>query len=366
MHFQAGRGQGIDIPRQFRKGIQDFPNYFSHIRFEDMADGKTRKILETQSDLFQKENFANEFDFNFKIDREVRNIEKARDRIDSLKDFQQKHKIKDKTWIDWQDEIDDLNIDIAQSQKEIKRFRSGREEIQPLQAYSSNDPLAHLRTFREEVKRAAKDGKDTLLIPSGETAMKIEGLGQGFDRGYWRIIEDAPAGSRFRFNALDDLTSDNLKVGMQVNNRGDESTSWIITDILGEGKFKAVPKEQWDLVKGKADPRLSSFWKEKGKEKFSDLNPKEQAEFLKGRLEAFTETFDISGKVDTQHFVYKLNEEAIPREARKMGLEVEGKIKEGRGEYWKIKIGKERARMPVEAFGVFPLAFTPKKKKENE
>ena len=33
---------------------QDFPNYFSHIRYEDMADGKTRKILETQSDLFQK------------------------------------------------------------------------------------------------------------------------------------------------------------------------------------------------------------------------------------------------------------------------------------------------------------------------
>ena len=67
------------------------------------------------------------------------------------------------------------------------------------------------------------------------------------------------------------------------------------------------------------------------------------------------ETFDISGKVDTQHFVYKLNEEAIPREARKMGLEVIGKIKEGVGEYWKIKIGKERARMPVEALGVAPL-----------
>jgi len=82
-----------------------------------------------------------------------------------------------------------------------------------------------------------------------------------------------------------------------------------------------------------------------------------------------SEAFDISGKVDTQHFVYKLNEEAIPREARKMGLEVEGKvfINDGEqmvsdaakriptdklGEWWKIKIPKERAKMPIEAFGV--------------
>lgn len=48
-----------------------------------------------------------------------------------------------------------------------------------------------------------------------------------------------------------------------------------------------------------------------------------------------------------------------------MGLEVEGKINIDNGEWWKIKIGKERAKFPTEAFGIFPLAFTPKKK-ENE
>jgi hypothetical protein len=82
------------------------------------------------------------------------------------------------------------------------------------------------------------------------------------------------------------------------------------------------------------------------------------------------ETFDISGKVDTQHFVYKLNEEAIPREARKMGLEVEGKIdlagtldsknpfKASRyGTWWKIKIPPERAGMPVEAYGAGLIPF---------
>ena len=63
------------------------------------------------------------------------------------------------------------------------------------------------------------------------------------------------------------------------------------------------------------------------------------------------ETFDISGKVDTQHFVYKLNEEAIPREARKMGLEVEGKIKADNGDWWKIKVPKEMSKLPVSAYG---------------
>ena len=63
------------------------------------------------------------------------------------------------------------------------------------------------------------------------------------------------------------------------------------------------------------------------------------------------ETFDISGKVDTQHFVYKLNEEAIPKEARKMGLIVEGKIKLDNGEWWKIDVPKEMATKPVTAFG---------------
>ena len=89
------------------------------------------------------------------------------------------------------------------------------------------------------------------------------------------------------------------------------------------------------------------------------------------------ETFDVSGKVDTKHFVYKLNEEAIPREARKMGLVVEGKgsvdskgkIIAGsgladKGDWWFIRIPKERAKFPIEAFGVLP--FVPQFIKDKE
>src|SRR3990167_6032978 len=138
VHFQQ---RTLPMNRAERAKVeQSFSNYFSHIRYEDMADGRTRKILETQSDLFQKENFAQEA-----FPRES-----------------------------------------AKSVAERKRMNAQRtKELEPLQPYSSNDPLAHLRTFREEVKRATKDGKDTLLIPSGETAMKIEGLGE--TTKFWNV-----------------------------------------------------------------------------------------------------------------------------------------------------------------------------------
>jgi len=279
VHFPVRDYPAPSFEGQGYSRAQGFPNYFSHIRYEDMADRKTRKILETQSDLFQKERLESEFDPTF----------------------------------------GDVLLPERAGKLAIRKA-----EIEKLQPYSSNDPLAHLRTFREEVRRAAKDGKDTILIPSGETAMKIEGLGQ---TNAFTIADRTIS-----------LRPEMLKVGMEVN-QGANINPWIITDILGDGKFRAVPKRVY--------------------EEFRNLRP--------GVNRAnFEETFDISGEVDTQHFVYKLNEEAIPREARKMGLEVEGKVNVDNGDWWKIKIPKERAKMPVEAFGVAPFLFPKKEERKTE
>lgn len=49
------------------------------------------------------------------------------------------------------------------------------EEINTLRQY--NDPTAHFRMIREEISQASKDGIQVLQFPTGETAMKIEGLG---------------------------------------------------------------------------------------------------------------------------------------------------------------------------------------------
>jgi len=304
VHFQW------NSTREGKRG-EAFPNYFSHIRYEDMADGKTRKILETQSDLFQKENFAREKDFKFGKQTlrtgTPEHIQVAREKI---------------------------------GEKAGQAVEKRTSDLQKLSTYESNDPLAQLRTFREEVKRAAKDGKDTILIPSGETAMKIEGLGV---EKTWMI----------RGRDMHATVAD-LKIGREILREGSANDAWIITDVLGEGKFKAVPK---------------SALKEFG------AGGVEIKRTIKEAVESgLDETFDISGKADTSHFVYKLNEEAIPREARKMGLNVEGKVlveSSGKtrplgedkytyiersnkwlapGEWWKIDIPKERGKMPVEAF----------------
>jgi len=292
----------VHYPKRFSGEIQgksvieqSYPNYFSHIRYEDMADGKTRKILETQSDLFQKGRLELE---------KTRTLEGSRQ----------------------------AGRELMTGVKE--QLPGGLAKLEP---YSSNDPLAQLRTFREEVKRAAKDGKDTLLIPSGETAMKIEGLGE---QAKWFFTNKTGEGTR-------KITSGNLtadSIGKNIVNDA-SGNDWIITDILGEGKFKAMPKEHFD-----------SFAESKGVQNLSGEDLMSYAEqHATKNFWGSKETFDISGKVDTQHFVYKLNEEAIPREARKMGLNVEGKINVDNGDWWKIKIPPERAGMPIEAFGAIPL-----------
>src|SRR3990167_8631355 len=191
------------LGREYNKSNPPFPNYFSHVRYEDMADGKTRKILETQSDLMQKENFV----------REGYSTRPGQTQVDMMK------------------EIEQSNIPGIKESPIGKRIA----EIAKLSAYESNDPLAHLRTFREEVKRAAKDGKDTLLTPTGKTAMKIEGLG---DPTNWYI----PGEGRVVYNELN--TGQEIIQGFE----GGVDLPYVITDILGDGKFKAVPKEIWQEI----------------------------------------------------------------------------------------------------------------------
>lgn len=58
--IREARREISTIKESVTEETDNFPNYFSHVRYEDMADGKTRKILETQSDLGQKGNILRE------------------------------------------------------------------------------------------------------------------------------------------------------------------------------------------------------------------------------------------------------------------------------------------------------------------
>ncbi len=100
---------------------------------------------------------------------------------------------------------------------------------------------------REEVKKAAKDDKTTLLFPTGETAMKIEGLGSSFT---WRTETGYV------------LEPEKMKVGDIVNQgEGDfeMGQDWIITDVLGDGKFKAISKREAELQLNNYEPLYKKY-----------------------------------------------------------------------------------------------------------
>ena len=169
--------------------------------------------------------------------------------------------------------------------------------------------------------------------------MKIEGLGT---QKRWTI----------RGTGFEQATPQNIKIGQELS---DENQGWIITDVLGDGKFKAVPKDIYEIAKEQVKIRMQG-------------NENPDFKFTMDNVPNFTsktETFDISGKVDQSHFVYKLNENAIVKEARRMGLNVEGKVSEDGGTWWKIGVEKGREGMPIEAFAAAPLMFGNNKDKEE-
>jgi len=121
-----------------------------------MADGKTRRVIEVQSDLYQKGNLEKEA-------RVHKNFEGAPD-------------------------------------EELPSFvKERRKELNKLKQYT--DPTAHFRMVREEIATAAKDGRTKLQFPTGETAMKVEGLGNTLQSNRWIESEMATG-----------LTADKLKV----------------------------------------------------------------------------------------------------------------------------------------------------------
>ena len=112
-------------------------NYFGHTRIEDMSDNKTRRVIEVQSDLYQKGNLEREYE---RIPYSER-----------------------------------LGVP-----GEHEKIRKG--QLDKLQQY--NDPTAHFRMVREEIKKAAQDGKTKLQFPTGETVMNIIVTGKQIGRAH--------------------------------------------------------------------------------------------------------------------------------------------------------------------------------------
>lgn len=300
-------------------GLGGSRNYFGHTRVEELPDG-TRRVVEVQTDLYQKK--ALERDLTYLPELTQRERTSIRNHYpDTMRDS----------------DYTKMNAEIAKLQ-ESKRA----DKVKLLEPYNDNGAIApRLRIIREEVKQAAKDGKTKLQFPTGETALKIEGLG---DNTQW--FESVKRDGDYNIDIANSpkLTAQNLKVGKEVNQSG--NSKWIITDVLGDGKFKAVPKSRYEL-------KTSEF-----------MNEKELAEMK----DAYSETFDISGKVDTNNPIYKFYEKEVGKYLKnKYGAEL---VTDAQGvKWWEMNVKPEMKKLPIEAFGASALPLIPatvETKKGNE
>ncbi len=275
----------------FGEGEPGSKNYFGHTRVEDVVTGMnketdTRRVLEVQSDLYQKGNLDKEVGNGYDFER--------------LAELEAKKKAGESY----------SKSDLTNLQAIKKEFEKNPSK-NPLILKQYSNPSAHFRMVREEVKQAAKDGITRLQFPTGETAMKIEGLGEN---RHWFSPESFGEGLP--------IHSDYLKVGKEILSPTEDR--WIVTDVLGDGKFKAVPKSVYDKVAetGIKPPLFNSS----------------------------QETFDISGRVDTNNPIYRFYEKDLGRYLKnKYDAKL---VTDKQGVSWmEVPINKKMAKEPVEAFG---------------
>jgi len=287
-----------ESPIKTSAGSTHFDNvsdkYFGHTRIEDMADNKTRRVIEVQSDLFQKGN----------LERETADAEQL---LTLAKGSN----------------LPEAKLDVENATKIIN-------EKKPLQQY--NNPTAHFRMVREEIQKASKDGKTKLQFPTGETAMKIEGLGTNNN---WRIVRNGnPTG----------LNPNDLKVGQEIFDSNVGQADWIITDVLGDGKFKAVPKDRFQQLE---DLRTGKIQFSKGTQP-SDAYVQRQIE---AQLQSAKEEFDISGKVDTNNPIYKFYDKELQKYLKNNFNAKQ--VTDAQGVSWfEVPVTKEYKNIPIEAFGI--------------
>ena len=316
-----------------------FPNYFAHVRVEDLAkvspkelarrsadlppgsrvpsveQSGTRRIIEIQSDLFQKK----------RLDREAKSIPKnaglTPNEIKQNDVFAKKYidgtltKSEAKAW---------KKLTDKRGIGELQAKRAA--EVQRLQPYRGT---WHERIIREEIKRAARDGKARLQFPTGKTAMQIESLG---DADAWEILVPKKDGT---FGSGGTLTADKLEEGMQILGREVED-HWVVTKVLGDGKFKAISEKMVNVLEAKF------------KKPFREIKDIEGNEFFRNA----EETFDISGKIDTSNPIYRFYEKDVQRFLKRIAPNTKQVTDEQGVTWFEVDIDKTQAKAPVEAFGV--------------
>lgn len=330
-------------------------NYFGHTRYEDMGDNTTRRIIEVQSDLAQKggiESLESE-DTRAVIKGSIRNKEdKLSSELYSLnrkiqkirEDIMSALRAKDESTA--QKLSDEAKPFLEQKKSLTKELQDLKESVSEkglnkLKQYSN--PTAHFRLVREEIKKAAEDGKTKIQFPTGETAMKIEGLGSTS-----RFVfgdESQPE----LYNTL--VTVSDLQVGQSVY---DDNMEWIITDVLGDGKFRAIPKRDLEIVNDSELYQKANKWgylHDDNGHITVDWNKVVKDDVFMDLLDksSYAEQFDISGKIDKSNPIYRFYEKDLGRYLKN---NYDAKlVTDKNGVTWyEVNVNPDLAEQPVMAF----------------
>jgi len=294
-------------------------NYFGHTRIEDVvnpASGSfssveealiagrekgnfTRRILEVQSDLFQRNRLKNE--------------------IASTEDFISSKRFK-------------------QDSEGVKYGEKIKSELETLSPYNNT---FWERLIKEEVKTAAQDGAKKIQLPAGKTALQIEGLGGRTDNNW--ISSDG----------VNSLSLENTEMGSVIGNMQD-GAEWVVTSVQPTGQFKAVPASYFD--KGMEDIReADGLFKVNNFKKGVDVGEIEYGgeKYYFNQDTVRAEGFSmIEGLgVDEANPIYKFYEKDVGKFLRnKYGAEL---IQDANGsQWWEFSPPKGAKNLPVEAFGV--------------
>lgn len=323
--------------------------YFGHTRTNTFDNGEMRQVIEVQSDLYQKGRLEHEY---------VKAGIKGSGHVTHIDDINQSLRINGvarTAAMLGREAIDSIDSALRQQQrdpasysestvarwKELRDFLLARKNPEVVKLAQYNDPTAHFRMVREEVKLAAEDDVQKLRFPTGETAMMIEGLYQHTDRYNW--LWHSP---RTRSNI--GITEADLpeRVGEVVWRFGDagaeEKNQWVITGIKENGQFTAMQMKDFRKI---AEDELGGTvedLKKYIKQGDVDLNAYGSSEA------SLNETFSIADKPDTTHPIYKFYQDEMAKYLRsRYGAK---EITDDNGVTWNEVTIKPEMAGPVEAF----------------
>ncbi len=324
-------------------GSSHFPNsknYFAHARGDEVVEGgkKIWREQEIQSDLLQKDRFEKRLSADTFLSPEEA---QEYNRYVGLESYGRLTQADRKRWAELQD--------IGQATQD-----KGKSQLSPF----TNDRFGE-RIMRERIKEKASKGYSKYRLPTGETIGKIE----GFENPSWLIESGTNRGKL--------LTKENLKVGDEVMSGEvyNNANQWIITDILGDGRFKAVPKnvedarKAWKTVKDTYTPPSNQKYlatNSQTGEVVQFATPAEADSYIEQQIkranEQYAETFNLTGKSNPQ---YKRYEQWGKWLKNKFGGKT---VTDPQGNTWvEIDLKPEYKKMPIEAFGLAPIFLMDKR-----